>query len=326
MLWVIDPDVYTAALVNPACNDALRKIVSRLHLDHFAVDNKTIKREYTDFFTKYYESKPDHPGIEILARVLNLSGNCQQISSDYTAYQAAIDALGCIEAVEPHLLAVVARSEMLSPILVLPGAGAAMPRKRGLHDPAILRKAKKCWPWLDVRDACETQISLQPPVREQHAKKGSGAFESLAALALQDQDPQLRCKQPPPIKKYGREIDVFGEKKVDGVWVIVVGECKLREEGNEAASIEYDDIKQVDEQAQAVEKYYRTVRKVNNFRVERYIISNADNFDSAAKRKAQDLARNGHPVQFWQAKLTSGWSRRERWRIKSLALLNISTT
>lgn len=318
MLWVIDPDVLTSAQNHPACQMSLLSILNQLRAHQFAVDNNEIKREYLTFWKAYRNT--DHPGITILRQIFDdLSGLSVEVSSDVAEFSDRLAALGVREPVEPSLLAIVARTEVNSPVLLLTGSTAAI-RKRQLHDAAICRIARNRWcQWLDVRYAGDTDFQIPSPVRERHADLDSALFEKSAALALQEIDSSLRFRQSPPKGTFGEEIDVFGEKKVKGRWTIVIGECKLREEGNESKQIGTEVVDQVDRKARKVEAYYRAKRKVDNFRIERHIVTNAVGVEPDAKAKASALTKIGYPVYFWQAKLERGWSRKKNWRIMKLS-------
>jgi hypothetical protein len=322
MFLVIDPDVFASARSHVNCQSVLLSIVGQLRAHQFAVDNDVIKREYLALSKANRDS--DHPSTVILRQILDDSSELRvETSSDVNEFAGSLAALHITEPVEPHLLAMIARTEANAPVLLLPGATIA-PRSRQLHDAAVCRTIRKRWcDWLDVRYASQVEPLFPPPVRVNHAYLDSDRFELLVGYKLQEADSPLHCSQPPARREFGEQIDVYGTKTVDGMWVIVVGECKLREEGNESRPIDAEAIEQVDRKARKVEAHFRRRRKVDNFRVERYIITNATDVESNTKTEANILINAGHPVTFWHAQLEKGWSRKKDWLIESLTRMEV---
>lgn len=180
------------------------------------------------------------------------------------------------------------------------------------------------FPWLEVAWAGKSTIDipLAKFMDDDVSKQKSKEFEPKSSLWLQDSDSDLKCITPPTKNEIGGEqIDVYGYRSTGGKKVVVVGECKLRREGNETVKpIEHSEIQQLRRKLIAARTYEASKRRKSSdggisLQFEGLLISNATDLDDSAK----DLidSENDFGIRFLSVKLPKGWEAEEEWRILS---------
>jgi hypothetical protein len=318
MILAVDPDVIYASDVDRICRDSLWGLYEKQKQLRFAVDSGEIQKEYLDYYKSHLGEK-ENPAIIILDQIIQ--GNKEayiKISSDCSEYlQNLITQQGCTTKVEPELLGMAENERGL--VLYLVGDRSLHPQKtrhRGLHDPRVKREIGKFLTRLDVRFACDTKICTTMIDEAPEHKAQSRIFELLAKEYIQEHDQALRCtKCPGEIRE---QIDVYASKKVNDTLSVIVGECKLWQEGNEDKKISVFDMRQLERKVLAVEKYY--FEKIEQqgcikLEVEGRIISNAIALDDDAFEVMKSSTAS---LAFWRADLPRGWSRKADWHIKNI--------
>lgn len=309
---VIDPDVITASLKDPKTQFVLYEIAN----SHFYRDQDgLLQEEYRRLFANLFRiDLSEHPAILILQRLLK-EDNDRTISSSHHLVEA-FKQLGCTEPVEPTLLGMMANGQYEGLVLVLAGPNITGLRHRELYNPATRWKIARKMYWLEIVFTGETEISLYRidyDDREHIYSVKSPAFEAKAALYLQDLDSSIRCITPPPSHVIGEEIDVYGYRLTDTQTTVIVGECKLRREGNESKRVSEDEIKQLRRKLIAARQYenYREHKKPLSF--EGVLITNAINISDDAMSLIQ-LERH-LPIKILQVSLSCHWETRHNWSI-----------
>jgi len=231
-----------------------------------------------------------------------------------------LERLGCSQPVEPELLGMAANARDVGLILAMVGYDADYLRKRGLHKETTRWEVRKEIPWLDIHWFGRSRIEIpesdysdnnQPVIR---AKQD--AFEAKVALWLQDNDPCLRCVTPPPGGKVGTEqIDVYGYRHADDGITVVIGECKLRREGNETKSISVEEIQQLRRKVIAAMEYERSKRSSKGLTFEGILISNAQDVEEQAQQLI--ISETTFKIRVLCVTIQKGWESSDDWRIVS---------
>lgn len=297
----------------------------------FAVDSGVIEWEYLKWYKYWLEKHPDDAITYLLKQILEDSDYRFVLSATLDPEQSQLlNELRCIEPVEPELLGMIANAkrklslsdgkDFIRLLLVGPGVAHREVRSRQVNDAAIRNRLKDQWPWLDVRFAIDVQI--HPSIFELENKhRKDKEFELKVAFFLQGQRPHLRCQDSPiPKKLDGKDIgdfDVFGYEDNDPkLLVVLVGECKLRQEGKEGKRlVTREEILKLDTRASIAKKHETILSKAKGrtIQVEVIFVSNAIGFEENAKKLAQDL-----DIRYLKANLTKNWERDDHWKIKSL--------
>lgn len=322
-MLLIDPDVFFASEWGTKCEAYLSEIVRELPIHRLIVDNDEIEYEYINALRSLRDEK-NHPASRILKEILQPNSiNRVHLSSDYDRILSQLASWGCKEPVEPRLLGVVSNNPRKGVTLILLGANNQR-RTRILHDSSILWAIQRYWPLLDVRFIDDIQIVHAEPLDRDHAKKKSKAFETMCGIRIQDVNGMFRCVSPPLRSAVQNEqIDIYGTLKTGSDYAIVVGECKLRAEGNEDVLIDDGDIKQLYRKVSAVEYFLKNDGRAVS--IQAWIVSNASGFNEDAKRMVREL-EDYVPCKFWRAEITSGWSRKEDWWIRKIESQTIQSS
>lgn len=320
MLWTIDPDVFDAAGLDFRCMGTLAKIVETQNQCRFVIDGGAIEEEYLTRFERLIaqnqnegldETSGRYLAFKLLQTILGGEADCYEIESSYSPdLENKFQALGCDTPVEPELLAILSRSQQLGVTMLFPGPGItdSKVRHRGIYDSRIRRQIWKEWPWLEVCYANETSIQFSFESTSSHPK--SKEFESQCAIYLQTEWSRSRFVTPPTPE--GEQLDVYGYIEDEDRRVIIVGECKLREEGNEGKLIEAREVKQLYRKICAVRRHEKK-HSDSSFEIRGYIISNADGLAEDAQMRARDFG-----IQYLKVLLTTRWSRQGEWSIRSI--------
>lgn len=325
MNLAIDPDVFIAAFDQFNCLGALTKIATEAAAHRFMRDQEAVlEREYRSIFSnRFCEETSEHPAIRLLQQILFEDGNSEDEMSSTDPLVERFRELGCTEPVEPVLLGMMANGCKIGLVLMMVGSPMPGIRARGIHDVRVRWQVRKKLPWLDIIPAANTQITLprldykddNPP----HIKAKEDAFESKAAIWLQDQDSQFRCATSPTARRIGGEqIDVYGYRATEDGTTVIIGECKLRRHGNETKLIESGELQQLRRKVIAAQRYETTnSRKKHsqqeNLSFEAILITNADGLDDTAKELA--LNESDFSIRVMRVTLPSDWETSDKWGI-----------
>ena len=320
MNYVIDPEVFSAAFFNEPCELSIRKIFSEFRFHQFCRDKEgIIEREYRRLFNEYVHDYDDteHPPIQLLRHLLSEDGYHEStVSNDHSSLAKILQEHKCTTPVEPELIGMILNSKDTGLILVLIGEQIGNTRPRGLYQDETRRVIGKKIPWLDVCWAGNSSIHI-PQTQFQdsaHSHQKAHEFELKVALWLQDNDSHLKCKTPPSKGEVGGEqIDVYGYRCVADEITVVVGECKLRREGNESKSITREEIQQLRRKVLAAKQYEEGRQKGREIRLEGLLITNATRLE----KEALDLleAETLFEPKVLKVVLTRRWETRQDWRI-----------
>lgn len=318
MNYAIDPEVFSAAFFDNRCEWSLAKLLAELNLHRFYRDEESvIEREYRQLFVKYFHDHEEHSAILLLQHMLSDDGYPEDtVSSDHKSLKKILKEKGCVEPVEPELIGMISNSKDIGLILILIGKRIGKTRSRGLYRDEVFRTIGKKIPWLEVCWAGDSSIRV-PQTQFQdseHSHQKSHEFELKAALWLQDSRPELRCVTPPSKGDIdGEQIDVYGRQYIEDEVTIVVGECKLRREGNEDKSITRKEIQQLRRKVLAAKKYEEGRQKGSEIRLEGLLITNA----TGLEEEALDLLKEEtlFKLQILKVVLTRRWETRQDWRI-----------
>jgi hypothetical protein len=319
MNFAIDPDVLKVSFQDILCMAALNEISRDFKSHRFFRDKEgVLESEYRHIFIQKYETNHEHPTVVLLQRILSEDGNIEDTISSIHSIREKLERLGCSQPVEPELLGMVANARNDGLILAMVGYDADYLRKRGLHNETIRRLVRKEIPWLDIHWFGMPRIEIpesdysdnnQPVIR---AKQN--AFEAKVALWLQDNDPCLRCTTPPHRGKVGTEqIDMYGYRHADDGITVVIGECKLRREGNETKSISVEEVQQLRRKVIAAMEYERSKRSSKGLTFEGILISNAQNVEEQAQQLV--ISETNFKIRVLRVTIQKGWESNEEWRI-----------
>jgi len=292
MNFAVDPDVFQASFLEIPCLAALNEIGCDFASHRFLRDTEgVLEREYRQILNEKCKTDDEHPAVVLLQRILFDDGNADDTVSSTHPITTKLASLGCSHPVEPELLGMLANARNLGLILAMVGHDADYLRKRGLHDKTVCWRVRNEIPWLDIvwigESRVETPESDYSDNNPPSIRAKQDAFESKVALWLQDDDPSLRCITPPPKGKVGNEqIDVYGYRTVSTGKTVVIGECKLRREGNETKRIATEEIQQLRRKVIAARKYEEAKKSLSRDRIsveyEGILISNAIDVDDQA--------------------------------------------
>lgn len=322
MNYVIDPEVFSAALSNESCELSLRKFFSEFILHQFYCDQEgIIEREYRRLFNEYVHDYIDaeHPPILLLQYLLSEDGYHEStVSNNHSSLAKILQENKCTTPVEPELIGMILNSKDIGLILVLIGEQIGNTRPRGLYQDEIRRVIGKKIPWLEVCWAGNSSIHI-PQTQFQdseHSHQKSHEFELKVALWLQDNDSSLKCVTPPSKGDVGGEqIDVYGYRCVADEITVVVGECKLRREGNESKSITRAEIQQLRRKVLAAKEYEKRRGKDNNIRFAGLLITNATGLEEDACALLEEDTCS--ELRVLKVTLTRKWETKQDWRIRS---------
>jgi hypothetical protein len=359
MILAIDPDVFVAAEFDLASRLSLVGLARKLHRLKFAVDGETdlqsdrsedrykIQREYLDLFVRYAkkarmaEDREEWGEIlELLRVILSDSDEYRELISNKRPewLDKLIHVHGCTTGVEPELLGVTFNAQGKGPVLLLVGNcdSSAVLRHRCLRNAKIRWQLISHMKWLDIRFTNDTDIVPAPLKEVPEAKMQDHLLELEAAFYLQGLDPRLRCIPTPP--RVGKKIDIYGRKEASNTLTVLVGECKLRKEGNEARKpVEGDNIKQILTNMLAAAWYeQRRLAKsghpIKKLRIDGALILNTSGFEglpydlhtSFENHLNTSWPCNGLEMvesvelRFLKAHLPRGWSSKANWSITEL--------
>ncbi len=341
MNFVADPDVFQASFQDDTCRAVLSKIGEEFNAHKFFFDfEETLDSKYREIFNSYYYDNFDHPAIVLLQRILSetVTNEDVTISGKCTDYWDWIQELGCATPVEPTLIGMLSCARDKDITLLLTGIDKATGAKRGLHKIETVRQVGNKFPWLNILFISQTEltvplvkyrdetylsntvggISIGQPINALQFK--SKEFEPRAALLLQQLIPGLTCIAPPQRSKLVKEeqIDVYGYiSGSHGINTVVIGECKLRREGNEDKAVEYGEIKQLLRKIEGARCYESTGRRKP---VEGgpcdfvgILISNCTDIDEAARVLAASV--QNVQLRFLTLTLSTRWESRLEWSV-----------
>ena len=323
MIIAVHPNVFVASLTDGNCRQMVLQIRHNLDELRIVVDDKgKILKEYGDFLLSHIDEQEEHLTIKLLQEILF---DKEQVilplpTSVSESVQTLLDKHSSTTRFEPELISIAANAEHLGLKLLLPGSSiSASSRHRGLNDPQVRRALRKEIPWLEVHFASDRKELFAPPLII-HEK--ARTFEYMVAITLQTQYPTLRCvKTPVGVKnqlKKLEDIDLYGYEENGDTLIVWVGECKLREEGKEKSKpIRTTDIQQLPKRMEASRQYEQSRPELAGKKVQirGLIISNAEElFDHATHQEAKKLG-----IEYWHAKLTSGWTTDLHWEIHQLS-------
>jgi len=331
MLLAVDPDVFNATKRDLCCNFTVINLAARVEEDDvlFAVDGAAIEREYVTLLFEYYKAGRQREHVPRLL-TLALGPRKKRISpSPSNTLQAFLSKTpDCAHPVEPELLGMAEKEPTLCLLLAgdVPGV-----RPRGLVNPTIRRELLLCIGDRDVRFATDTVVEAEP-FRVALPKQSLGLwFQDAVALYLQGQEPDLRCIAAPRDiynrQKCKEQIDLYGYRKVERGRALVVGECKLPEEGHNRLLL-WDDIKQVLRKLMAAVDYEWQKTGSDIVQLEAVIVSTAQGFGdteemlitSAQRYLNQDYSdviacvgiKFPFPLRFMQARLRQNFLRQKK--------------
>ena len=115
------------------------------------------------------------------------------------------------------------------------------------------------------------------------------------------------------------QIDVYGYRSTSAGIIMVIGECKLRHEGNEKAKpVERGEIQQLRRKLIAARKYEAARRRKpadgdTPTQFEGILISNATDLDDEAEGLID--MESDFRLRFLSVTLPKGWEARQEWRI-----------
>jgi hypothetical protein len=321
MNFAVDPDVLKVSFQDILCTAALNEIGRKFKSHRFFRDKEgVLESEYRHIFIQKYKTNHEHPAVVLLQRILFEDGNIEDTISSIHSIREKLERLGCSQPVEPELLGMAANARDVGLILAMVGYDADYLRKRGLHKETTRWEVRKEIPWLDIHWFGRSRIEIpesdysdnnQPVIR---AKQD--AFEAKVALWLQDNDPCLRCVTPPPGGKVGTEqIDVYGYRHADDGITVVIGECKLRREGNETKSISVEEIQQLRRKVIAAMEYERSKRSSKGLTFEGILISNAQDVEEQAQQLI--ISETTFKIRVLCVTIQKGWESSDDWRIVS---------
>jgi hypothetical protein len=351
MIVAIDPDVFTAAESDLNSTLSLIGLSQKCSEMRFAVDGDEIEREYLRLFFRYYKevtnTEDDNESLKAILKLLRI------ILDDTDEYREVIanhrerwlDQLiakhGCTTKVEPELLGICQNAKGMGLVLLLVGNKASRLglRNRGLRNAKVRWKFRSSMHWLDVRFTDDTDI-VPAPVKEVPEKDlQDRLFELQSGFHLQTQEPQLRCIPTPP--GMGEQIDIYARKEYreagHPVLETLVGECKLRKEGNEENKpIASGEVTQTFRKVYAAARYEhrRLSRSLARpiVRMRGALITNVFEFEGekedfvlcAINHLNANWPMSVHnlcssiEIDFMEASLPRGWTNRADWEINHL--------
>jgi len=278
--------------------------------------------------------REDSDAIRLLKHILFEDGNPEDRLSNISPVRDAIAQDVRLDPVEPELIGVMANARSRGLILWLVSRdNLSGTRSRRLNDPEFARMVDKKIPWIEIEWAGETTVEIPHRSPPYSASSGSrdqfeairrakeSEFEPKVALWLQDRDSDLRCITPPPTGDLGgEEIDLYGYRNSSAETIVVVGECKLRREGNEAKAVDSEEVKQLVRKLVAARDYESRRRRKSGgtskpLRYEGLLMSNAHNVDESAHQLLEDNC--DFSLRVLEMTLSKNWDSDQHWRIVS---------
>lgn len=325
MNYLIDPDVLQAAFDDFSCMASLNKIMTEVQVHRFYKDTDTIiELEYRRIFNEYRD-REDHVSIGLLQRLLFEDGNSEDTISSQCIVRDLIELGDHLFPVEPELIGMMANARAIGLTLMLVGSdNLDSVRPRRLHNPEFCRSIGRKIPWLEVEWASRARVDIPRSTYRDTDFSATRAreFESRAALWLQDQDPHLRCITPPPKGQVGgEEIDIYGYRYNSDETTAVIGECKLRREGNETEKpVKRSEIQQLRRKLIAAREYERARKRSPNdmdipTKYEGVLVSNANELDDEARSLMEE--EKELILRVLGVELSSGWETQHIWKILS---------
>lgn len=320
----IDPDVFKASFHDFQCIVGINTIGLDFKSHRFFRDEQeTLEKEYCQIFNEYFENNIEQPSIRLLEHILLEDGNLKdRISHHCSANQRdQFLNLGCSQPVEPVLLGMMANARDIGLVLGMLGNDTEHTRPRGLHNECIRWRVHNIIPWLDIKWIGKPEITIPESDSSRESNRviraKADAFESKAALYLQDQDTSLRCITPPKRGNIGNEqIDIYGYRTADdGAKIVVVGECKLRRCGNEDRSIDVGEVQQLRRKVIAARDYETKKNKGRNLThaFEGVLITNATGLDESAIHFVQ--SETAFQIRILHVTLPRDWETSDEWCI-----------
>jgi|GEM_PF-6378505 len=349
MIVSIDPDVIVAIESDRPCLLTLENLFYEMYESNdtrVAVDNGDIEREYSKLYDEWLDKDPDHWIIKLFKQIFEDQDIRYPINSKLQShYSSVINGLLCTEPIhriESLLLGIVSNikdnsledAHDLKLLLCGPKLPNPPARYRKLHAHAVQNQLRNTWPWLNVAFACETKVhSSLSENNEVHPKQKE--FEGKVALHLPHKWPNLRTMTSPlPEKIDGKkigDIDVYGSEKVDNRLTVVLGECKLREEGKESKNpLKCEDILKHFKRIKAI-KEHKILEKtlgweIAEIDIKAIFVSNAGDLEYGAEELLLNYAKElDLEIIVYKVSLTRNWERDEHWKLKDLSCIWTST-
>jgi|694.fasta_scaffold72738_3 hypothetical protein len=332
MIIAIDPDVIVAMESDNSCvwtlHDLFLKAIE--YNIQFATDKGNIEFEYLQLYLHWLEIDPEHWIITLIQQILNDEFLRYEVSSELEEFYAAtIPLLSDMEAVEPQLLGIAANickknkkdASILQLLLCGPLVRHPKMRRRQLFQSAVESQLKITWPLLKIKFAGETTINSSLFDNYQHPK--AKEFEKEVALTF----PYIRShikvmRSPLPEKVNGKNIgdmDMFGYEEYEDRLIVVMGECKLREEGKEEKKpVACGELRKHFDRIEALKMNEILIQKAagRSIIIDGVFISNAIGFEYGADELAKEYG-----IRVYQVELTKNWEREEQWKIKNFILV-----
>ncbi len=341
MIWAIDPLVFELAAPEPRCAVALEHIAENIEKAEYliALDGNGLFEKYIEIFEScLVDPSPNvQPIIRILAPIMKGLGASFSVPIDTPIsaelediYDGLIDMLDCrSKVVESQLLTIALNSRKEGGVSVLIPEEELLERHdfpaTKFYTPTGMKEiVKALWRKMGIRENdCWFQIKnindivkvgehaghIQSPA---HAHSEKFEIKTLGKLRreLGCYDPE---HAPSDVEQEAGQVDVYIAHN-DIFWV---GECKLRDRGNEGKLLNGEEMRKLCRVVDA------TVHSQNPKEITGYLISNADDVHEYAKEVLRSyIVRwceySGVSIQiaFRKAILPKRWSRQDSWGVR----------
>lgn len=343
MIWAIDPIVFELAASELRCAVVLEHIAENIEKAEYriAIDGNGLLEKYLDIFERYLNDPSPNvqPIVRILAPIIKGTGGSFSVTISTPileelkdVYDNLIDFFNCRDnIVESQLLAIAfnSRKEGVATILLPEEELLAKNhiRSTGFYTPSGSREITKalsrqkgisqkdCWFSLKGVDDFVKVGQFEETV-ESPAHMHSEKFEMKVIDKLRS---ELNCFSPVlvpyDVKEMAGQVDVYIESE-DVIWV---GECKLRDRGNEENRLNGKEMGKICRVIEA------TIRSKKPPKIYGYLISNASGVHDYAQEVLQNYVSNWQAytdtqiqVAFRKAVLPNDWPKRDMWNILRL--------
>lgn len=326
-ILAVDPDVWRASASDLRC----RLAISEIWEDPDSRDKYVIALDGDGLESEYYELMMDHaiqPEVKkILQDIINQRFRCSRVRCVTPYLSAALNTFiiqhQCDTPIEPALIAMAASRDTPAVTLLLVGSDNV--RRRGLHQPDVKRSLRSLFK-KEVKKAfavkAATDYSLLRDDKALH-KMHSRAFEDQIRAIIQQRIgrkygrmPYLERITPTEIMDYqcsdggcSGEVDVYLYLDFPDHQFVWIGECELREEGNEGVYTDTDKVRKLVRKIEGV-RNFETGRCRTPVIVKGYLITNANSVETAAQR-----ALASESLTFVHAKMPLGWTGNFNWQL-----------
>ncbi len=330
----VDPDVWKASATDLRCRLAISEIWENpATRDKYAIalDGGDLEDEYA---TLMKGPTVESDVKKILQDLVNQRDRSSRVCVVKPYMPQPLEAFiaqeHCDTPVEPVLIAMAASQDAPKVTLLLVGNDTIRPR--ALHHPYITRSLRHLFREMIAKPftvKCATDYALLRDDKAFHTLN-SRVFEDQIRSIMQQRTgrryglmPSLERITPKNVYHYrcadghcSGEVDVYLYLDLPDCRLVWIGECELREEGNEGVFTNLEKVMKLLRKVEGVRSFEQERCKTQVF-VRGYLVTNAEGLAAAALRVA-----NRESLEFVHAKMQIGWTGMAHWQLEDDDIAN----